>query len=126
MNEVKELILDKSKWICGSPLSQTVKEGNWNGDGVTELYNKLGFMCCLGQFSKQLNKEITDLFLLGKGNPAELGMHLPPLTDDIGHPSLLTARAININDNIDTTVKEKIKLLKALFKEHGYTIKVIN
>ena len=38
-----EFIIDKSKWRAGQNSDHQVGEGN------TELLNKEGYMCCLGQ-----------------------------------------------------------------------------
>jgi hypothetical protein len=48
------------------------------------------------------------------------------LAHKIGKNTDLSNKAIAINDDEDTTVKEKIRLLRALFKTKGITLRFIN
>lgn len=43
---VDYLIIDRSKWRTGGDLAHV--NDNQTGKGYTALYNKQGFMCCLG------------------------------------------------------------------------------
>lgn len=125
--KVKKLILDQSKWICGTP-AENDNKNNCLGSGETKLLNTEGFMCCLGQFAKQLNSKIDDNILLGKGKPASLKQYVRLLNEQYLNPANgytntnLSDRAISINDNTDTTVKKKKSLLKDLFAKKGYKI----
>lgn len=125
---MKELILDKSIWRCG----EDGGEGHELGAGNTQLCNVEGFQCCLGQFSLQLNKELTIDRIKRLGTPYDLGIDLEPLNCAIEvtegeyyyKDTRLSLEAVKINDDSQTTVEEKIKLLKELFLKHGYKITV--
>ncbi len=119
---MKILTLDESKWRCGR---NSINSENRRGIGRTLLQNDEGFSCCLGQFSLQLNKEISESDILGCAQPKELYTDIPLLTLD-DEESQLTEEAMYINDEEGTTVAEKIKNLKMLFAKEGYEIKVIN
>lgn len=119
-----DLILDYNTWRCGA-------EGpNKLGEGTTALLNDEGYMCCLGQFSKQLNPEVEDRIILGHGVPSNIDIEIQGLTfsNQVGMiiNTALTTEAININDNPESTPREKIERLTALFYRHGYSITVIN
>lgn len=121
---MKTLILDYSKWRCGV-------YGNYQlGKGNTLLNNIEGFQCCLGQFSLQLNKNLTKDMLISLGEPNDLDVLVETLTrigdyNDFENTDL-SDKAININDAELTTPQEKIVLLKELFEKEGYSITVIN
>ena len=115
---MKTLILDEAKWRCGN----NADEANRRGTGGTRLLNREGYMCCLGQFSKQLNKKVTDELLLDAGKPYEIYLHIPLLLKKNGTNSDLSREAMKINDDTDTTVTEKVKALRKLFAEKGFKI----
>jgi hypothetical protein len=120
-NYEKVLILDVSKWKCGQSSENSL------GEGPTKLMNSLGYMCCLGQFSLQIDKNINKEDLRLKNFPQYIGFkNKNILIDENGYDSNLTSSAISINDNTETTPKEKIVSLKKLFKKFGYKIEVIN
>lgn len=120
---MKTLILDYSKWRSGAEGDNKV------GEGKTKLLNSEGFMCCLGQFSTQLAPELSKNSILGESSPAYLSKSIPGLSYkkiDIIKDTPLSNKAIEINDNEDTTPERKIVLLRKLFRSKGYKIKVIN
>lgn len=55
----KTLTLDLKKWRCGGDYG--VKGESSLGRGETELLNKQGCMCCLGQFAEQAGINRKDL-----------------------------------------------------------------
>ena len=67
---MKKLILDYYKWRCGG--DGEGKKGCSLGKGYTQLLNNEGFMCCLGQFSFQLNENIKEQDILEYGEPGEI------------------------------------------------------
>ena len=121
---MKTLTLDVNKWRCGA------NGGYKLGEGDTELLNSEGFMCCLGQFASQLNPIIKTEDLLYIGEPSDINYEIVDLNKKTGFENMcntdLSFKAIDINDNDDTTVIEKIDLLKELFIKHNYNIEVIN
>lgn len=131
---MKTLTLDKSKWRCGG---KTNNSANKLGKGPTKLLNEEGFMCCLGQFALQLGA--TEDMIRGRAIPAHIHISLEGLnvfTDYATHnpderndgcwdDTQLSCEAMKINDDIVTTVEDKISNLKVLFLKHGYEINVI-
>jgi hypothetical protein len=122
---MQKLILDYSKWRSGG------KGPNRVGKGDTLLLNDEGFMCCLGQFCKQLNPLITDDTILNRGTPGGLREDIPLLNVNIGISSfhtetVLSQEAIKINDDYNSSSEEKIEELKSLFLQHKIEIEVIN
>lgn len=119
---MKTLILNYKTWRCG------VGSVNQLGIGTTKLLNSEGYMCCLGQFSLQLSKEVKKKDLLDKFTPREIGCKIPVLNkEEKGKlDSKIAHKAVIINDNSSDTPVEKIGLLRKLFKTRGYKIKVKN
>lgn len=119
----KTLTIDCAKWRCGS--ISDISE-NRLGFGDTEMLNREGYMCCLGQLSLQLNKKLGNCSILKRYSPEDCGARIPILTDKNIRDTNLTFEAVTINDDEDTTVKEKIRLLRALFKKKNITLRFIN
>ena len=125
---MEKLILDYSKWRCG------VDGDNKLGEGDTALLNSEGYLCCLGQFSLQLNKALTEKNIRGMGKPEEIGKEIPLLVQEnynynknsLFDETELTEFAIDINDDPTTSSEEKISQLKELFLKQNYEIEVIN
>lgn len=131
--ETQKLVLDKSKWICGQP-EWNKQKSNCLGKGHTKLLNEDGYMCCLGQFSKQLSKEVTDNMLMSSCSPHGLNSGFGVVIESLMTPlnlgdyrnNELAQDAISINDDVQTSVKNKLSLLKSLFAKYNYEIEVIN
>ncbi len=127
----KELVLNYRTWICGQPDINENKK-NCHGKGFTSLLNKEGFMCCLGQFSKQAKCKKEDLLYVSM--PEELDKLIVGLTKKKKNmfgdldiiDTKMSERAININDDEDTTIIEKVRGLRKTFGRNGYTIKLKN
>lgn len=132
---MKTFILDYSKWRCGGNNSK-----NRLGLGITSLHNEYGYMCCLGQACIQLG--VPKKVLGTSGSPSSVVFYSSEYRDKLlllarearfseqrGSRYInteLSSRAIAINDNTETTPEKKIKQLRALFKEHGIKMRVIN
>src|SRR5688500_5363036 len=102
MDKPEKLILDYSKWRCGEDGINKV------GECIVALLNDQGFMCCLGQFGKQMG--MNDEEMLNKGEPIECNTHTQvPLF--INDNYSFVADAISINDDELTTPERKIELL---------------
>lgn len=134
---MKKLILDYSKWRCGKDSEYYIDDATKRalGKGSTLLLNNSGFMCCLGQFSLQLNNSLTEQDILSKATPSDLNKEIPILSVFCAFASSpipsyfnseLSQKAIRINDDIDTTIDQKITELKELFATVGYEIEVVN
>lgn len=101
----KKLIIDRSKWRCQG-----------HGLGCVQLLNQEGFMCCLGQVSKQLG-----------ASDEQIKHYAVPCVSSFAHPLLvagvvntvLSTKAIEINDAeyYDDTSREQ-KLIE-LFADAG-------
>lgn len=132
-----KFILDKSKWICGSPKNNLVSS-NCLGHGSTCLLNTFGYMCCLGQFVQQVDSSITNDSLFSLGRPSDLEKEINYFSYievikrnglkelEIVRNTELAQEAIGINDNSHTSIEQKIYMLKELFEKHGHEIEVIN
>jgi len=122
---MKTLILDFSKWRAGG---DDIKE-NKIGKGNTQLLNGQGYMCCLGQFSLQLDKNLNKNDIKNLSCPDELLRIIPLLTKKqelkIADTKFSTD-AININDNPIIKTPERIRLLRGLLKTVGYILQVKN
>lgn len=123
---MKILTLNFKKWKCGQDGDENVAHGR----GGTKLLNNEGYMCCLGQFATQLNPKVKKQNILHKHNPCDLSEVIPALSKKFGHYSIIDTKlsnaAIDINDDENTFIEQKIKKLKSLFRKRGYTIKVTN
>jgi hypothetical protein len=119
----KTLTIDCAKWRCGD---DSVRRENKLGTGPTKMLNESGHMCCLGQMSVQLNKKLKPENILSTSVPESCGMYIPFLTNSSLKDTVLASEAILINDNEDTTVKEKIRRLRTLFKKKNITLRFIN
>ena len=124
----KKLVLDYDKWICGQGFVQEAIVGNFQGEGDTALLNEEGYMCCLGQFYEQVGVDKDKL--LGEGTPDDLDYDVEALTyrDEVNilYNSQLASDAITINDNVKTTIQEKVIFLRELFADTGFEIEFIN
>lgn len=136
-----KFILDYSKWRAGSDGENSV------GEGYTRLLNSEGYKCCLGQFSEQCG--VPEENLLDVDDPEDLfkcntlnsdGGELHYTLGEIPFTSIdnstgvfryrnntvLSKKAMIINDDSKITTNQRIEELKELFEEHGHEIEVIN
>lgn len=122
---MKTLTLNFKKWRCGRDGGKNVA----HGEGWTRLLNIQGYMCCLGQFSTQLNPKVTRDNILECSSPCSLSNPIPILSKthfgDIENTSL-SNKSIEINDDDNTSIDQKIKSLKTLFRTKGYKINITN
>lgn len=117
MRTVKELNLDVSKWRCGGTGTNRL------GEGVTLMLNGEGFMCCLGQFYLQLGYDEFDIRL--KSTPENCGP-TSLFTNENGYNNDLAGVLMRINDDPNTTVETKIRLITEQLAEHGVKLNVID
>ena len=116
----KNLKLDYTKWRCsyGHPVQCL-------GTGPTRLLNTDGYMCCIGQFSEQAGKPLSELrncgaMPIGETVKQFTSPHNSANTSDLVHA------AIEINDGIDLNPTQKAAALQELFLKHGHTIELVN
>lgn len=117
------LTIDCAKWRCGDGSHDN---GCLLGKGNTFLLNEQGSMCCLGQIALQLKPALKPSNLLNKMFPQQASRTIQLLVNKNGSPSALTNRAILINDDFFTPVREKMSQLRALFKTKNITLRFIN
>ena len=104
----KKLVIDRSKWRCHN-----------HGLGATLLLNQEGFMCCLGQVSKQLGA--SDEQIRWHASPCKSKFQHPLLVDGVADTKL-SNKAIEINDaEYYDDVSREQKLVE-LFADAGVEI----
>lgn len=110
--------IDRSKWRTGH--CGKIK----TGIGPTKLLNHEGYMCCLGFICQQSGCNN----IIGIGYPESV-MGAPKfLVHQHIHgldSSPLATKAVEINDDSETTPSEKERLLKDLFQEHEIELEFI-
>ena len=129
--ENSTLILDIKTWRCGS------NGRNKLGLGGTQLLNREGYSCCLGQFA--LQNSINPSCIEGKTEPKYIDrcMISSPLYKRLfideceEHPkykdnSDLANRLMKINDSRVTSPQVKIERIQKELAEHDVTLKLIN
>lgn len=134
----KEYTIDADKWICGDEASP---KGCSLGEGFTEMKNKQGYMCCLGQIMRQ--QGVVDDDLESCGDPRDVRYEIMRhskvayknkadlltrnfLFDNKGRNSHLATSAMEINDDPSTTIGEKVNKLKGLFSRKGIKLRFKN
>lgn len=109
--------VNRAKWRCGT------NGKNRKGEGSVKLLNYQGYMCCLGFCSLQLGlnpKDIIDIpFPYQINHPNLLGILNEVRFGDLMYTDL-SAKAVQINDNLALTPEEREKRLSELFAEHGH------
>lgn len=119
-----KIVIDRSKWRTGD------KGSNATGKGSICLLNDKGCKCCLGFITQQITKKkIKDL-----AEPCDcdfsvplLNTRYPSIFDDVFYykNTELSDKAIAINDDGSTTIKEKEEALKKLFKDTPISLKFV-
>lgn len=134
-----QYVLDVEKWICGGGIhGADVYAGNCIGDGVTRMLNSEGYMCCLGQFAKQVG--VSDSALISGASPSTVdgtmkaagglgSRHVPydlTFVDKIGNNTDLSNALMSINDSRMTKLATKITYIRRELKKTGHSLKVLN
>lgn len=128
-----QYVLDVEKWICGGG-SHNENEACSTGIGMSQMLNRDGYMCCLGQFAVQ--KGVSEKALRGAGTPVGASTHLKTLdettiydatflTPDGSHTEL-AKKLMSVNDDRDTKVTTKISYIRRALKADGHSLKVLN
>ena len=120
----KTLVLNYKTWRCGGDTGNM----NSHGTGSTSLRNPEGYECCLGQFASQCG--VPKNTLLNVIDPQSLNedynIFINGFNSTRNRNSVLSARAIRINDSEHFTIKQKIQKLKKLLAENGHKLVVKN
>ena len=111
---METLIIDRKTWRTGD------YGRNKTGDGDTKLFNNEGYMCCLG--FECLRRGFSKEQILNMYGPCDLDDN--PLSGQEGEK--FVTDAININDDVNSTLKEKEAQIKKLFAEHNIDVQFIN
>lgn len=123
MSKKIEVVIDRKRWRTGA-------EGKYaTGKGITRLRNETGYKCCLGFIVKAVCPRTT---ITGRLTPEDTEKAIPGLSQQGTDESYvyfsnteLAAKAMEINDDGDTSPKEKEKLLRELFKPTVYRLKFV-
>ena len=110
---MKKLKLNIHTWISGRDYGQST------GYGYAELRNSEGYMCCLGQFAKQLGAKNSDI--ADRTDPCQM-KRVPTLLKD----TRWCNKAIDINDGDYISIKDRIDNLKRWCREKGIDHTVVN
>lgn len=113
----KTLYLDIKTWRSGGSGKNRV------GCGTTTLLNKEGYMCCLGQFCKQVGLKDDDILM--RSSPDELEHKVNTLNRK-GDNSQFSLDAMEINDDEGTTPSQKVKKLQSLCKKYNRKLVIKN
>ena len=118
VKRVKKLVIDIAKWRCGGNASATYENPETTlGDGSTALLNPEGYMCCLGQFQKQLGADDDSIMQIGspcdmekKNVKAEYLFIIKDSDDRIN--SFLADDLMSANDNLILTVRQRVEAIR--------------
>lgn len=130
MTRPTKFTIDRSKWRCGG--TDNYERECVRGRGQVKMLNDFGFMCCLGQVSRQCG--VSDDKQQGMRTPScltnvpeLLGLLVTPHDgDESDYQSTdLACDAMGINDDIRLSDDEREQQLTALFTKHGYEITFI-
>jgi len=129
---MKKFTINRSIWRCGT-LSDDLNKRH--GEGETQLLNREGFMCCLGQVCEQAGvpkdrlKCIEYPRNLANNFKEEIEFLIEPSSMQIYSNgfsnSELAAAAVSINDNPKITLEKREKALVELFADAGYELEFI-
>lgn len=118
--------LDIAKWRCGGAEKQM-------GQGPTQMANRAGFMCCLGQFALKHTKR---RHMVDFNTPQALATSLQKIYDPIFvHHNVtkqkflnteLSSELMRINDAKRTSVEYKVTEIRELLRKNGHILRVRN
>ena len=126
-----EVTIDRSKWRCGSD-GKSAKRG----EGLTQLLNNDGFMCCLGFASLAAGVDECDIkerwyprgAAIKSRAARELmiraGMLCGDIDDDIDEP-LGIKEAIHANDSTILPDRDREAKVRAALKKIGMKVKFV-
>lgn len=121
------IVIDRSRWRTGGNYDEVTDTKNLTGRGDTELCNNQGYYCCLGFIGKKFRKNKP---MAGCMEPNDCKFDIPELNKREEYSNYfkntrLTIKAIEINDDWTTTVKQKEVKLKKLFKNTCYKLEFV-
>jgi len=113
----KKIIINRSKWRTGD------HGENATGKGMTQLINKQGYKCCLGFIAQQAGprQALTDKCEPNGCQRPIVGLTCIDEYNDFDN-SELANDAMSVNDDEDTTPRQKEKKLRTLFKDSPYQL----
>ena len=122
--------LDIKKWRCGRNPDPQISRGTTSLGGCpTLMYHEKAQshnMCCLGQFAVNMGVPLDELE--GKAYPRQLkcdsGVAAVDRYVSLFRP--LTDRLVKINDNSETSIQDKVNLIREVLHDHGHRLTVIN
>lgn len=114
MKRVEFLYLNIDKWNCG--------QGQL-GKGYSKLLNEEGYYCCLGQFLSQVG--IRDEEILNRNVPYSFSKGAYLFVKPNGLLTPLGTQIIDVNDNPDTSLEYKIRIIRKLCWSEHIKLRVI-
>lgn len=109
------LYLDLKKWRCGGDSRSKKKR---MGHGETYLLNNEGYSCCLGQWIQQTDKSLN---IKGFSSPKcvfNCKIHTLVNPSIFNFDTKFAGECMDINDDEDTTILEKIASLRKILKKY--------
>ena len=128
----KDFIIDADKWICGKPHPRKPLKKNSLGEGMTQLLNGEGYMCCLGQCLSQVESDLDILYIstpqgiADKIKTKNVFLRRILIDDNLYSNSGLSVEAMEINDDEEISLKTRVNELRNLFTKYDCTIKFKN
>lgn len=121
---MKTIVNCKTWRAGGSPFGNST---NTCGYGSTYLLNNLGQSCCLGFAELQNGRSVNEIVDIC--TPASLNYqerdYLQIITNSLCN-SKLAVKAVDVNDDSETSILQKINLLTNIFKDFGHEIEFDN
>jgi len=118
--------IDYNKWVAITPNKKI-------GKGLSALFNRYGYMCCLGQIAFQMCPALDVEKVRFLTTPNDLLRDELCSVEDIqilakssSGNTALSMEAMEINDSAVIPLEDKVRMLKALFNNHGIELEFIN
>lgn len=120
--------LDLARWRCG-------RYGPFGthslGAGDTLMLNSSGYECCMGQFARQ--KGVPEEHLLNAAEPQSVAIRMGKIYDRafvrkpgrIYRHTALGFKLLEINDDPNATIEQKIILIREALAKKGHTLTVL-
>ncbi len=122
----KVFTLDFKNWVSGSDKTKF-------GDGGSQMQNEKNYMCCLGQFSCQLDPKAN--LALG-GTPEDIEYTIPlaenPFVKKVDNSyrdssdTNLSRDCVSINDSYQLNTLERAKRITKRMEKEGFKVKIVN
>lgn len=113
-----KFMINENRLVMGSPYDYP-DDDTCIGEGYQELLNSEGYMCPIGHMLLKLG--FKEWQLLFHENPSDLRKRIQYLVYN-GKNTKFADDIINISDDYETSVQEKKRLLRELFKKNKHSV----